>query len=416
MDFISEYLNYVGETETPMVYHRWCCLSMLGAFVGRDLHLKFGHSTICPNLYIMLIGTPGARKSTAIKIAKKVITLAGYNKISADRTSKEKFLLDLAGDDMSDLANVAKLDSLDANLWGDVAEEQKEMYIACDEFNDFIGTGNVEFISMLGSLWDFEGIYENRIKNGRSVAINNPTVSIIGGNTPVNFARAFPADILGQGFFSRLLLIHGESTGKRITFPATPSDAETAEIITALQRVKATAGTIGGCEISNSGRKLLDKVYRTWKPIDDTRFESYSNRRLSHLLKLCLVVCAAREGKEISEEDIIKANTFLHHAETFMPKAIGEFGKSKNSDISHKIMQLLETADAPMTITNLWEFLHKDLERINDLAELVRNLVAAGKVFSVGGGLLPKKKEHQEIETDTLDWNFLTKEEREMTI
>jgi hypothetical protein len=408
-DFISQYLDYVGTTECPTTYQRWCCISLIGAYLGRQYSFKFGHFNIHPNKYIMLIGTPGARKSTAIKIAKNIITQAGYDKISADKSSKEKFILDLAGDDSNDSNDI-----LESNLWGAQSSGPAEVYIACDEFNDFIGNGNFEFISLLGSFWDWNGApFKNRIKNGTSVTVTDPTVSILGGNTPVNFARAFPPEILGQGFFSRLLLIHGEPTGRRITFPIPPCMAATAHIVAELQRVKRAA--VGVAELSSSAYKLLDKIYQTEKPLDDIRFEHYSTRRFQHLLKLCLILSASSFSARIEEAQVVQANTILTHAEHLMPKALGEFGKSRNSDITHKIMGLLNTTIKPMPLKELWEYLHKDMEKVGDLAELLRNLATAEKVQMTGTGFLARKKVIEEVRNDILDYSYLTEEERNMS-
>jgi hypothetical protein len=35
-DFISAYFQYIGETEAPMTFHRWSCITILGAWIGRD--------------------------------------------------------------------------------------------------------------------------------------------------------------------------------------------------------------------------------------------------------------------------------------------------------------------------------------------------------------------------------------------
>lgn len=409
-NFITNYLQYVGETECPTTYHRWCALSMLGAYLGRQYSFKFGHSQLHTNLYTMLIGTPGARKSTAIKISKKILRAAGYDSISADRSTKEKFLLDLAGEDTADGLD----DILAKNLWGGASDEVREMFIACDEFNDFIGNGNIEFISLLGNLWDFEGNYENRIKNGKSVNISNPTISILGGNTPVNFARAFPPEILGQGFFSRLLLIHGEPTGKRITFPVIADITETAEIVQQLTKIKQIANRVA--DATETARNLIDKIYKSWKPLDDIRFESYSNRRLTHLIKLCLITSASRFSCSINEADVIAANTMLTRIEQFMPKALGEFGKARSSDITHKIMQMLYATDKPLLVKELWAGIYSDMEKVNDLLDLMRNLSAAGKVQSINSGFLPIRKVIAEVDSDLVDYNLLTKEEREMTL
>ena len=414
-DFITQYLEYVGETECPLFYHRWCCISMIGAYLGRQYSFNLGHFELHPNKYIMLIGSPGTRKSTAIKIAKGVLVNSGYSFMSADKSSKEKFMLDLAGEEKDD---VSVDDILDKNLWGSGSldgegQSAAEMYIACDEFNTFIGNGNIEFISLLGDLWDYNGIFKNRIKTGKSVSISNPTISILGGNTPVNFSRAFPPEIIGQGFFSRLLLIHGEPTGKRITFPPKPSIAATNSIVSALQRIKMTC--MGNAELTETASKLLDKIYKTWGGIDDFRFESYANRRFTHLLKLCLIVSAAYYSNNITEQHVIYAHTVLTHTEHLMPKALGEFGKSRNSDITQKVMQILNGTEVVLNMKDLWEHVHKDLEKPADLGDLLRNLALAGKIQGVDGGYLPNKKVIEQVDSDVLNYSILTDEEKEMS-
>jgi len=413
-NFIDDYIEYVGLVETPTIYNRWACLSMIGAYLGNQYEFEFGHFNINPNMYVMLIGTSGARKSTAIKLSKKILQLTGYNTISADKSSKEKFMLDLAGEDLSSSEGGAdKL--LDSNLWGaSDGNDSSEMYIACDEFNDFIGNGNIEFISLLGNLWDFKGTFTNRIKNGKSVTINNPVVNILGGNTPTNFARAFPTEVLGQGFFSRLLLIYGAPTGRKITFPVSPSVEATSEIVQKLQLIKQYAR--GSASMTEGVRKLLDKIYKTTGEINDIRFSAYSTRRLTHLIKLCLVVSASNYRNNITEADVVCANTILTHTEHFMPKALGEFGKNRNSDIAHKVMELINSAHAPIPLKDIWAEVCSDMDKVNDLAELLRSLHVANKIISIDNGFLPNKKVIEQINNDMLDYSFLTTEEKEMSI
>lgn len=410
-DFFSAYLNYTEDTEVPVFFHRWCAIAGIGAYLGRDFCFNHGHFLINPNIYSMLIGNPGTRKSTAIKIMRSLLMQAGYKTVAADKTTKEKFLVDLSGIEAEEEGS--KGDVLEQNLWGEDSNEFKEpaeMFIACDEFNDFIGNGNIEFISLLGTLWDYNGIYRNRIKNSKSVAINNPTVSILGGNTPTGFSLAFPTEILGQGFFSRLLLIYGEPSGKKITFPKPPSTEDTRLITEYLKLIKTKVR--GAAKLDSTSEKLLDKIYKGWQGLDDVRFESYSNRRFTHLLKLCLIHAAARCSVEITEDDVIYANTVLTHTEHLMPKALGEFGKSRNSDVSHKIMQLLDSATGVVPLKEIWKAVHNDLEKMNDLTELMRNLVAADKIQSINGGFLPKRKMIEEVNNGILNYDLLTEEEK----
>jgi hypothetical protein len=403
-DFFSAYLEYSSDTEVPKFFHRWSAIAGLGAYLGRGFYLSHGHFELYSNIYCMLIGVPGTRKSTAIKQMKSLLQKAGYTTIAADKTTKEKFLLDLAGEEDA----VKDIDSI--NIFGDnFSTEAREILIAADEFNDFIGLGNLEFISLLGSLWDYSGVYKNRIKTGKSVSVCNPTVSILGGNTHTGFSQAFPLEAMGQGFFSRLLLIHSEPSGRKITFPSPPEPAGTAVLIEILQRIKSIC--IGPAIMNPTAMKLLDKIYKNWVDLDDPRFASYSNRRFTHLLKLCLIFAASRCSREIGEYDVVYANTVLSHTEHLMPKALGEFGKAKHSDVVHKIMQLLESAHEPQNIKDIWKHVIQDLEKLTDLADILRNLAMAEKIQTVQGGFLPKKKVLIEVTDDILNYSLLTAEE-----
>jgi len=341
---------------------------------------------------------------------KGVLTSTGYDKLSADKTSKEKFLLDLHEQQES-----ADADALmDTNLWGEMDASNRtpsEMYVAADEFNDFIGSGNLEFISLLGSLWNYEGVYTSKIKNGKSVSIPNPTINILGGNTPTGFAIAFPTEILGQGFFSRMLLIYGEPTGKRITFPKAPDPKEKEDLVAYLRAIKDTCR--GPATLSKEAEYLLDKIYKQWISLEDVRFENYSNRRFDHLLKCCLVMSAARMGTQVTGEDVIHANTVLSHTEHLMPKALGEFGKSRHSDISQKIITILERATKPVLPKDIIKEIHSDVDNMQVGMEILKGLQIADKIFFVQGqGYLAKQRKRKEMDGELFDISILTEEER----
>ena len=409
-DFISAYFQYIGETEAPMTFHRWSCITILGAWIGRDYCFRFGHFNIKPNIYCMLMGTAGSRKSTAIKIASRLLSKTGYSSIAADRTTKEKFLLDLAGEqdiilDGRGKGAAGSVEILEENLFGDMADSHiPEMLIAADEFNTFVGNGNIEFLSMLGVLWDHEGTFKNKVKNSKSVELHNPFVSIIAGNTPTGFSLAFPAESIGQGIFSRIILVHGEPTGKKITFPEIPSPESTKEIVDILHAIKVI--TCNEAVITPDAKKLLDAIYRSTTILPDVRFESYMNRRFSHLIKLCLVLSAAAMRSVIEECDVVYANTILTHTEHSMSKALGEFGKSRHSDVSHKLISILENSYEPVAVKQLWMQLHNDLDDIGTMKDMLTSLVIAEKILSTKQGFLIKRKVFEEVEGKYVDFSL----------
>lgn len=415
-NFIDSFIKYTEDTESPTTFMRWSAIAALSAWLGKRFYLRHGHSRVNSNIYCMLMGAAGTRKSTSIKISSGLLKKAGYDTFSASKTSKEQFLADLAKTGMPDQPD----EILDQNLWGgdaDSAMGSCEVMINADEFNNFVGNGNIEFLSLLGELWDLSGDYKHAKLTAKSVFVKDPCVSILAGNTATGFSLAFPKEAIGQGIFSRLLLIHGESTGKRIPFPTPPDDKATAALITCLLQIRSIAS--GEATISEDAKALLSYIYHEWKPLNDIRFESYCNRRFTHLLKLCLIHAAACKTREISQEHVIMANTVLTHAEHSMPRALGEFGAATKSDVTNKVMTLLETTSKPLTFKDIWKHVSNDVNSLHDLKPIIENLVYAEKIFQVTGAqaYLAKRRVIKETSADrAIDFSILTPSEREYLV
>lgn len=404
------YFEYVKDTEPPIIYHRWALITAVGALLGRQFYFPFGDTKLYPNMYVMLIGNPGTRKSSAIKAAARVLRSAGYETFAAEKTTKEKFLLDLEGAE----------DSFDPRLRGsangngrsnpnrdvlatldldDGSEEHdgipREVFVTADEFNEFVGPGNLDFLSMLGALWDWDSettTYKHRFKNSKSISIYQPTISILGGNTHAGFQAAFPEAALGQGFLSRLILVYGEPSGRKITFPQKPDDRIAVELMEKLNVIREKIK--GEASRTQQASTALDTIYRTWSDLEDSRFKSYSTRRFTHLLKLCLICCAMRFSVRIDIQDVLLANSVLHFTENAMPKALGEYGRSRNSIATHNLMTALYETKRPLTIEELYKVVQRDLEKKDQISDLLKNLSEAGKIMWVkeAQGFLPKSK------------------------
>jgi hypothetical protein len=408
-DFFAHYLDYTSGTEVPAHANRWSAIGMLGAWLGRDVHVKFGSAKLYANQYIMLLGEAGSKKSTAIKTAKRTLKAAGYENFSAEKISKEKFLSELAK--QSGQATTGGLNNiLDQQLFGEIDDcDYRETWIVADEFNEFFANNIFEFCSTLGNLWDYEGKYENSVKHGESVVIPNPYVNILSGNTPTTFSTTFPVESIGQGFFSRILAVHIRASGRKITRPKNPSDDETSEVLERLLAIKQYH--TGEVTVTEETWELIDRIYQNWKGIPDSRFESYSNRRLTHLLKIALIHAASRLSETIDPIDIKRANTVMDYTEHFMPDAYGEFGTARNSGMTHKIIKELELSNELLTIHDLWSKVQLDFDKMESFQNHIMGMVQANKLQFSGDKLLPMKRVLETPTNEYLDYRYMSKEE-----
>jgi len=409
-DFFELYFRFQRGTEPPLIYHRWSAITCLSAYLGRQFWMPFGENRIFPNCYTMLIGHPGARKSTAIKLAKKLFSAAGYSSFAAEKTSKEKFLLDLEGLTEEDFKSAVGIrrhrkstgltsEELHEALFGkdtsDAIKEPKEVFIVADEFNEFVGSGNLEFLSLLGMLWDWDDPkddYEFRLKNSKSVSIFQPTITILSGNTHAGFVEAFPPQAIGQGFLSRLILVYGEPSGKKIYKPPPPDLELRQRLIDHLQEIKKKIHGEATC--TPDADRALETIYLSWKDLEDGRFKHYSNRRYTHLLKLSVLMAAFRLSTEVAVQDVLYANTILTFTEMDMPKALGEFGKSKDADVAGRIMQALYETNSPLSISTLLRIVKNDLDKASQLGDILVKLQNSGQVQMIPGqGYMPKQRQ-----------------------
>ena len=392
---LEYYLDYVAETESPVLYHRWSFLSAVAANLGRNVYFDWGHvGRIYPNMYCLLIGSPGTRKDSAIKSVKDILLNSGYRTFTDATASYEQFLDDfnagfekVASDkkqkllDLKDIvcaSSAFTIDSLDMAFSKISTQQAQEVYILAGEFANFIGENNKRFTTGLTALWDNPDTYgDSALNKRRKVFIENPCVNILGGMTPSSFNTYIPQEIKDAGFTARVNLIYASRTNNKITFPPPPDAQMRQELITAFSRMRELSGEI---QLTPTAAELLDAIYTQESPPKDVRLHYYHDRRLVHLIKLMICLAATDGTVEVTAEHVYEANTIQSYTESFMTKALGEYGFSKTSIAMQKIMEALNSSAAPLSIPDIMQAVSTEIDSLKSLADILGNLKSAGKI------------------------------------
>lgn len=409
---LDEYLNLVDDTESPILYHRWCFLTGVAALLHRRTCFPMATGAVYPNMFVVLLGPPGARKSTAIGMVGKLLSKAGYTHIASGKTSPEQFLLDL-----KDGFDTIRVKAEDLDLMGLQSPEQlitqcSHVLINAGELQDFLGLNSISFISQLTNLWDNPDDYPYRVKSGANLELlNKPTVSLLGGATQATFKRMFPIDIVGQGLLSRFLLIHGAGPRKRVWMPK-PLDTDTEKgIVDFLKLIGSSPDIPREYKYSTNAADFSRTLYEAGEQeITDPRFQHYANRRNDHYMKLCLLIAAMNIHQKIEENDCILANTILTYTEKFMPLALGEFGLDQGSEHVEYLYGLIKRAKKGLTIP---EILSQGIATFKSPAELAGHLAklkAAKRIDQINyAGTLRYLAIERTVSTDSkmLDFDIL---------
>lgn len=400
---LKDIIKLAENQEAADFSYLWAGLSCIAAQLARNVYIPFGNGKIYPNLYVMFVGDPGKRKSTAIKDLKKRIKAAGYQNICGDKVTMQKYLLDLAGVGEGSIedSNITEF-NLGITLG---TNDYVESYINQDEFSDFIGINNYPFISLLGNFWDIDEPYVYRTKHGQSIEIPSPIVNILGATTPSQFNTIFPPAISEQGFLSRLIIVNIPESKRKIARPL-PSDASVIEkVVDGLKAVRKLSGEL---VMSDAVWAKLEEIYLSWQPVEDTRFAHYSTRRHTQLLKLCILSTCSRYTIEMSVDDVVFANTLLSFTEHFMPQALGQFGKNKDGDVNSKVISYLRSSfPTAKSLQDIIIPISTETDVLS-LQKILTNLVVAEKVVATSNGkYLPKLPSYKDIKTSHVDWSML---------
>ena len=387
-EFLDIYLRYVEETESPRIFHIWCALSGIGACLGRRVSLPFGADPLYANMFAVLTGPPGARKSTAINYAKKRLEAATKIRFAPDDTAgkKQGLIAAIKGLDNKQTLNgaldaagvVAQLENaIDDQINIDV-RDRYTMFAVQGEFTTFIGNNQNEFLTFLTKLFDGEP-YTYTLKN-EETTLGNSLLSILGATTPTNLEDALPKAAIGQGFMSRIVLVHATKKYKRKPKPEPPPEVETKLVEKIYNELFYRFE--GQFRIEPKADEMLEAIYGEDVDFADPRFIYYLERRYTHLLKLCMVLAASRKDLTITVKDVKVARQILGATEKTMPDALGEFGLSPVAAAKQKVVEFLQHANAPVLESIIWAFTQRDMRRL-DFMNMLHDLTNAGKVHRV---------------------------------
>ena len=199
-DWISAYLKYVENTEPPISYHTWTAVSMIAGALQRKVYLNWGHDTIYPNMYIVLIGPSGrARKGTAMNIGKDILKDIGIS-MTSESITREALIRDMKD---------AVTNFPDATT-GKV-RFHCSLTALSEELSVFLGQNDIKFLADLTDWYDSRDSWTYRTKGSGTDKIQGVCFNILGATAPDWLQSILPQEAVGGGFTSRIIFVVEET-------------------------------------------------------------------------------------------------------------------------------------------------------------------------------------------------------------
>jgi hypothetical protein len=394
--FLNDYMKMVEETESPRLFHVWAALSGISSALGRRCWFPFGPMVIFPNQFIVLVGTPGTRKSTAMSIMKRQLRKStGVRFAPADTAGQRQGLVEAmkGKDEPKEYLGNVELAVADNSLAGltlddiaeitDVVDEESEalhfisaadkhhIMVTATELSRFIGQNNLQMLDFLVTMWDGED-YEYQTKGGLTV-LKNPLINLISCTTPTSLNHAMPPAAGGQGFLSRMILVYGSNKYKPVPRPIEPPQDSVDAVRAGFNR--AYFELAGEFQETPEAKAYCESLYDFQLEISDPRFGYYHERRQDHLIKLAMALTASRGYTVIDKSDYEEAHRILRATEKGMPDALGEFGMNPLAALKQNMLEYIRVQGV-VKIDQLRAVFHRDsrasefMEAVNDLSRM----------------------------------------------
>jgi len=330
-NWIDSYMEYTEDSEPPKMFHLWTAISTIASAMQRKCYLNWGTLTFYPNMYIVLVAPSGkCRKGTAMDPARELLNTLALP-LAAEATTREALIRALRE------ANATNFDpnSGDQHFHSSLTIHSKELTV-------FLGYDNKQLMMDLTDWFDCHNRWTYRTKTQGDDDIIGIWVNLIGATTPDLIQTALPPDAIGGGLTSRIIFVYESRKYKTVIYPK-PGDEELYKgIVSDLERIHLMAGQF----------KVTDEfidVWSHWYPEQElnppqlgSNLSGYLERRPTHVMKLSMILSAARSSElVITKEDIEKAIRILHATERRMPQVFSGVGKSQIISILPRIMSYI---------------------------------------------------------------------------
>lgn len=339
-DWYDEYLRYASTSASPPLFHKWTALTALASALQRKVWWDFEFELTYPNMFVFLIGESGAKKSTALNVAKPLMIDAGITR-TPTRLTPEAFF-----HRMADQATVYynKDDNEELLL------KQTATTVLASELSVFFAGDIDAFVQSLTDIFDcrMDGDpWHYLTRHQGEASLENNWLTMLACTTPDYILKSLPRHARNEGFLGRVVLVYGKlvriKTGLPIGLALKAGminderyhkfDKQTWDAYRADRRIRLTDDLKQIKKLYGAfdadGETLM--AFEDWfqKNEDDIAddnllikrkdFGGYLTRRSTYLRKLMMLFCVSR-GNDlmINYDDFVRARDLLLETEKYM--------------------------------------------------------------------------------------------------
>ena len=335
-EFFDAYAEYVSNTESPANYHFWTALSCVSAVAQRKILMEAAHYATLSNLYVVLVGPAGARKTTAINIGRELLLDIPTVNFASSVVTPAALIQELG-----DIPNT----------------EHQSLTVFSDEFGSFLSVNPQEMTELATDLFDGRKGWRKRTIARATEKLTAPWINLLAGTTTTWLGTHLPPSALESGFVPRCLFVYSDEIAAKHPFPQKTEEQEKIreKLVCDLTHIATLAGNV---TFSDSGLARYTEWYMDPSrlvPIRDPRVGPFYTRKPTHVEKVAMLLSLVEsDDLLIHDRHIEAALQLVTSLEPGMKKALTSVGRNEfATDLERIAEQIKDSPNRRMATRDL---------------------------------------------------------------
>lgn len=386
-DSFNEYMKNKG---SPALFTKWAGIFTVAAALERKIWIRTGKGVLYPNLYMITVGPPGAGKTLATSIAAEFLSELEDHKLAPTSVTKASLIDALAA---AERKIIRPMDNPAITTFN-------SLIVVSDELGTFLPSYENDFMQVLTHIYDCRSYSETRRTAKININLEAPQINFTSATTPSYLTGLLPEGAWDQGFLSRTILVYSGVEAPADLFKFNEYDNRLQDNL--IHDLHEIGNLFGKMTFEEDVKEALNAWHIQGGPPAPThpKLTHYNTRRTAHLLKLCMVSCAARgDSLTITLDNYVEALDWLLECERVIPdifRAMRSGGDGRvMEECYHFLYEAYVKSKQPIMEHRLYAFLQERTPAHN-VEKIITVMEKAGlierKFGDAGQGYVPRGK------------------------
>jgi len=389
--WLASFMEYTKDQEGDTNYLLWTGITVISAAIGRGVYIQRGLEKIRCNLYTLLLGPTGNRKTDSARIGDDILDASKIIPMGSAQTTPQKLVRRLKDSEQP-------IGYREKDAEGELEstfELHSPLFQYSSELSLLFTRAKMDptIIQFLTHIYDcpshhgYDLVGDDPKKTDAKIDVINPYLVVLGCSNPAYLHDSLPTSAIGGGFIARCICIFSKKIRKRVAWPR-PDFSMRPALIEGLRKVSAMEGEMFPTrEVKEAYSKWYTAYGNSSKDTRDMAAEGFFERKPTHLMKTMMLLAAA-DGQRMRLEmkDMIGALLLLEEVEKMLPSVMKDLG---TIDTSTNMMYVYDMIVKYPRISrsDLLKRTYRRGVKKDELTELCASLEVMGVIKTIQGDM-----------------------------